>query len=228
MCIGISRHGSRELLESSFESTWGPRWRRRGRRTRRGTQTGGSGLWVMGNRLIVCVSGSRAVCAQVQVGSRRRGGWCQTRMRPEAPRRRPRLRRLCSSPRLDATRKTGAFGDNRWDLAGGLLAGLLEAVSKALGGRLRASFGPLFVLLGASWGGLGASVGRPGALLGRKAGFFSSWSLSGAPLGPVSGASWAVLSGSWAVWGPSWAVWGPSWAVLGASRGASWAILERY
>ena len=109
---------------------------------------------------------------------------------------------------------------------GGLLAGLLEAVSKALGGRLRASFGLLFVLLGASWGVLGASVGRPGALLGRKAGFFSSWSLSGAPLGPVSGASWAVLSGSWAVWGPSWAVWGPSWAVLGASWGAlgpSWS-----
>ena len=133
----------------------------------------------------------KGVRAQVQVRSRRRGGRCQTRVRREAPRRRPRLRRPCSSPRLDATRKTGAFGDVRWDLAGGLLAGLLEAVSKALGGRLRASFGPLFVLLGASWGGLGASVGRPGALLGRKAGLYRLTPHPPTPCFSFSGYRWA-------------------------------------
>ena len=187
MCIGISRHGSRELLESSFESTWGPRWRRRGRRTRRETQTGGSGLWVMCNRLIVCVSGSRAVCAQVQVGSRRRGGWCQTRVRPEAPRRRPRLRRLCSSPRLDATRKTGAFGDNRWDLSGeasrGPLGGCFEGSWGPFEGLFWASFCPLGGFLGPLWG----LSGPPGGLLGRRARCFGSSSLSWAPLGAFLG-----------------------------------------
>ena len=88
----------------------------------------------------------KGVCAQVQVRRRRRRGRCQTRVRREAPRRRPRHRRPCSSPRLDATRKTGAFRDVRWDLAGRLLAGLLEAVSKPLGAVL----GPLWGLFGAS------------------------------------------------------------------------------
>ena len=73
---------------------------------------------------------------------------------------------------LDATRKTGAFGDVRWDLAGGLLAGLLEAVSKALGGR----FGASFWLLGGLLERLGGLLGPPGGFLGRKAGFFGAWS----------------------------------------------------
>ena len=74
--------------------------------------------------------------------------------------------------------------------------GLLEAVLKSLGGRLGCLLGPLLGFLGASggvfgasWGLFGASWGLLGSLLGRKARFFSSWSLSEAPLGPVLGAS---------------------------------------
>eukprot|EP00959_Pyramimonas_sp_CCMP1952_P184431 3856615-Pyramimonas_sp.AAC.1 len=57
-----------------------------------------------------------------------------------------------------------------------------------------------------------------------------SWSPSCAPVGDVSGPSWAVLGASWAVLGPSWAVLGASWGPLGrlgAVFEASGAVLER-
>ena len=57
----------------------------------------------------------------------------------------------------------------------------------------------------------------------------ASWGLSGGlsgpfwePLGPLLGASWAILAAFWAVLRTSWAVLGASGAVLGAS----WAVLE--
>ena len=68
---------------------------------------------------------------------------------------------------------------------------------------------PLSSFMCASWGPLGAlcaplgeSLGTrallelPGSPLWRKAPFFGSSSFSGAPRGPVSAASWAVLDGS--------------------------------
>ena len=81
---------------------------------------------------------------------------------------------------------------------GRLLAGLLEAVLKLLGGRFEASFGPLLGLLGASWGL-----------------FWASW-------GPL-GASWGPLGG---LLGPLGSLLGPSWGPLGASWAPLGAILE--
>ena len=103
---------------------------------------------------------------------------------------------------------------------GRLLAGLLEAASKPLGGRLRASwdlFGPLGGLFGASWrplGGLleaaskplggrfGASFGPLGALLRLSRGGRLEVSVRGPPLGPLLGPSWGSLGMSWTPLGP--------------------------
>ena len=86
-----------------------------------------------------------------------------------------------------------------------------------------ASREPLGGLLGASWG----LLRPPGGLLGRKARFFSFLSPSWAPVGPVLGASWAILGGSWVVLGSSWAVVGASWEPLGLSWGGLGGLSDR-
>ena len=107
------------------------------------------------------------------------------------------------------------------------LAGLLEVVSKPLGGYVGASWGLFWASwgplgaswepLGVFWGRLGAegsdfrlglpllgpSWGRLGALLGRVGSLLGRLGALLGRFGRLLGASWAVLGRSWGSLGPS-------------------------
>ena len=107
-----------------------------------------------------------------------------------------------------------------------------------LGAILRASWGPLGSILGASWsilGPLGPIWGASWGLLGHLG---ASWGHFGSilrPLGSILGSSWRILGPSWSILGPlgpilgaSWGILGPSWEHLGPileHLGASWGLL---
>ena len=100
------------------------------------------------------------------------------------------------------------LSESSFEASWGLFLGALGVFFGPLGGLgpvgclwgvLGASRGPIFPLLGISWGNLGALLGRFGRLLGRLQ------ALLGRP-GAVLGASCASFKRSWGPLGPSWSV----------------------